>query len=225
MDLPLHDPAFWARYTFAYDEGPGFERLGDLADSIEPLDLGEDDEDVEGVEVFFDVGEGYRLVLDVCLELDLHELGVLVPGEPETASLGWDDIAHWHPHVFRWSELETICRAVDGERHPGPALALLCRFAAVFDDDDVEAAAAQVDAAHESLRPAGWTGYWPTAADWLARNDLRGQNVTWHTDDAGRRWAVQTGHNDKDLYTRRQGPKKFPHRKLARLLAVAQTAG
>src|SRR5690349_11223793 len=107
MSLPLHDPLFWARYTFAHDGEAGSERLGDLADQLDDDfgDLDEDDEDFEGVEVGFDVGGGCRLVLDVCLELDHHALGILVPGLSEPAELGWDDTAQWHPHALRWSEL------------------------------------------------------------------------------------------------------------------------
>lgn len=224
MDLPLHDPLFWARYTFAHDGEAGAERLGDLAEQLDDYlddDL-EDDEDVEGVEVTFEVGGGCRLVLDVSLELDHHELGIIVPGRAEPAELGWDDMAQWHPHALRWSELESICRAADGERHPGPALALLCRFAAVYEDDEVAAATVAVDTAYASLRPSGWAGYWPTGADWLARADLRGQNVTWHQDDAGRRWARQTGANTADLYTLRRGPGDFPHEELRLLLEQTQ---
>ncbi|GIE42918.1 hypothetical protein [Actinoplanes lobatus] len=218
MDLPLHDPLFWARYTFAYEDE---DRVGELADQIEDVELDDDDEDIEGVEVVFDVGGGCRLVLDVALELDHHSLELIVPGLTEPAELGWDDLDMWHPHALRWSELDLICRAVDPE--PGPALALLCRFAAVFEDDDVDAAAAAVDAAYASLRPEGWTGYWPNAADWLERNDLRGQAVTWHTDGQGRHWATQKDwHQKKDFYSTRQGPDKFPHDELRTLLQAAR---
>lgn len=74
-------------------------------------------------------------------------------------------------------------------------MALLCRFAAIFDDDDAEAATATVEAAYRSLHPADWTGYWPTAADWLTRVDLRGQNVTWYTNDAGHWWGRPSPHS------------------------------
>lgn len=225
MSLPLQDPLFWARYTFAYDGEPGFDRLGELAGRFEYQDLDDDDEDIEGVEVAFDVGGGYQLVLDVALELPHHELGLLGPGRSEPAELGWDDLAHWTPHVFRWDELAVICAAVDGERHPGAALALLCRFAAIFDDDDVDTAVATVDAAYLSLRPAGWAGYWPTGADWLARADLRGQNVVWYSNDAGHRWARQIGDHTADLYSTRHSPDGFPHEELRGLLAAAVTPG
>lgn len=223
MRLPLHDPLFWARYTFAHDGEAGSERLGDLAAQLADDfgDLDDEDADFTGIEVELDIGEGCRLILDVCLELDHHELGILAPGLTEPGQLGWDDLGRWHPHALRWSELESICRAVDGERHPGAALALSCRFAAIFEDDDVEAATAAVEAAYRSLRPADWTGYWPTAADWLARADLRGQNVTWYTNDAGHRWARQTGHNDADFYSIRQGSDKFPHEALRIALQAA----
>ncbi|MBU2667895.1 hypothetical protein KOI35_30730 [Actinoplanes bogorensis] len=223
MYLPLHDPLFWARYTFAHEGEAGSGRLGDLAAQLDDDfgDLDDGDADFGSIEVEFTIGAGCRLMLDFCLELDHHELGILVPGLTEPDQLGWDDLARWHPHALRWSELESLCRAVDGERHPGAALALLCRFTAIFEDDDVEAATAAVEAAYRSLRPAGWTGYWPTAADWLARADLRGQSVTWYTNGAGHWWARQTGDNDVDFCSIRQGSDRFPHEALRTALRAA----
>lgn len=57
--------------------------------------------------------------------------------------------------------------------HPGTPLVLLCRFASVHDGDEVDRILPVVRAAFESLRPAGWTGYWPDADDWLGRRDFR----------------------------------------------------
>ena len=238
MPAPLHDPVFWARYLFAHEGWPGSERLGDLADVIdEQDDLADDDEDDEGddgsepeLSVVFDVGGGHRLALELTPLLGHHSLGVLGPGETEAVELGWDDCAHWHPYALRWSELELVCRALaerDAELpHPGPALALLCRFAALFEDDDVDAAVATVEAAFASLRPDGWTGYWPSGADWLARSDFRGQGVTWHRDDAGNRWATQDLDEETDFYSTRSTPpgtdQGFPHEQLHALLAAAR---
>ncbi|WP_430789302.1 hypothetical protein [Actinoplanes sp. G11-F43] len=220
----LDEPAFWARYLFAHEDGPGADRLGDLIDELD--DDFDEDEDYE-IEVRFDAGGGHRLSLSLDPSLDSYELGILGPGEDEPAELGWDDLAHWHPFAFRWAELELICRAIavaDPSPKQGSALALLCRFAAVFEDDDVAGAVAAVDAAFASLRPAGWTGYWPAGADWLSRADLRGQGVQWHSDVAGNRWGVQSGRPTRDFYSTRSGPpgeSRFPHERLRALLDAA----
>jgi hypothetical protein len=134
------------------------------------LDEEEDEEDTT-LNVAFDVGGGHLVLLDVDTGLGRYELGVTGPGSAEWAGLGWDDLAHWHPYALRWSELDLIRRAVAVRdpllSHPGVPMALLCRFAAVFEDDDVDAAVAGVDAAYGALRPQGWDGYWPSGADWI----------------------------------------------------------
>jgi hypothetical protein len=226
----LRDPIFWARYTFAHDDGPGADRLGDLAEVLDELD-DEEDEDDTSQDVGFDVGAGHRVVLTVDNGIGYHSLGIADPGSPDTVELGWDDMAHWHPYALRWSELDLVCRAIAALDprlpHPGAPLALLCRFAAVFEDDDVDHAVATVDAAYASLRPQEWTGYWPCGADWLARADFRGENVTWRRDDDGNLWAHQDADHGTDFYSTRIGPADgadhFPHARLRALLTAAAT--
>jgi hypothetical protein len=115
--------------------------------------------------------------------------------------------------------------------HPAAPIALLCRFAAVFDDDDVNRAVASIDAAYAALRPQTWNGYWPTGADCLQRADFRGQNVVWHRDEAGNMWADQDDDHDADFYSTRTSPPaqtggQFPHAQLRTLLtAAASTTG
>ncbi|MCW3820623.1 hypothetical protein ONA91_39945 [Micromonospora sp. DR5-3] len=69
-------------------------------------------------------------------------------------------------------------------------------------DDAVD----MVEAAFASLRPDGWTGYWPIGADWLDRSDLRGQNVTWQRDEDGYRWAAPGLDDMRDFYSARIYP-------------------
>lgn len=231
-----HDPVFWARYQFANDDGPGADRLGDLADllaeqddDLDDDDLDDDDTDDEPeLTAVFDVGGGHRLVLELSPILGYHNLGIQGPDDAEDACLGWDDQAHWHPYALRWPELDLICRALAARDpllpHPGPALALLARFAAVFDDDDDAQAEASVEAAFGSLRPDGWHGYWPRAADWLARADFRGEGVVWHHDESGHRWAHQPDGHESSFYSVRTTPPgggDFPHDRLRALLAAA----
>lgn len=120
---------------------------------------------------------------------DSYELGIRTPTSEGVRSIGWDDMAHWHPFAFRWQELDLISRAVAAldprMPHPGSALVLLCRFVSVHDNDDVEQTTSTMHAAFESLRPAGWAGHWPNVTDWLARRDFRGRGVSWTYDQWG----------------------------------------
>ncbi|MEU5942396.1 hypothetical protein ABZ807_25170 [Micromonospora sp. NPDC047548] len=226
----LHDPVFWARYTFAAEDGPGADRLGALEDLLDDDD--DDDEQDTALDVAFDVGGGHRVLLGVDTRLGAYEFGITGPDSAEPAELGWDDLAHWHPYALRWSELDLICQAIavrDPQlTHPGVPMTLLCRFTAVFDDDDVDRAVASVNAAYAALRPPDWDGYWPSGADWLERADFRGQKVVWRHDEAGNAWAEQDDDHDTDFYSTRVTPptetgEHFPHTRLRTLLAAAET--
>jgi hypothetical protein len=225
----LHDPVFWARYTFAHEDGPGADRLGDIKDLFDDDEDEDWDADDTALDVEFDVGGGYRILLTVDSQIDFYSLGIVVPDSADAADLGWDDLAQWHPYALRWFELDLICRAIaalDPQlAHPRAPLALLCRFAAVFEDDDVDQAVAAVDAAYVSLRPQQWDGYWPRGTDWLARADFRGENVVWQRDQLGNLWARQEGDHEADFYSTRvepvAGAEYFPYARLRALLAAA----
>jgi hypothetical protein len=83
-------------------------------------------------------------VLDAHLDLEvtsiLSQLSLLMPGAPP-AELGWDDGAHWHPHVFRWIELTALVEHTTSRPpwndFPDLALALLHRFSVGTTDADV----------------------------------------------------------------------------------------
>ncbi|MFD2765779.1 hypothetical protein [Micromonospora eburnea] len=194
----------------------------------------DDDEDEDcadsSLDVAFEVGAGHHVVLSIDVSLDSYSLMITTPDLSEPAELGWDDLAHWHPYALRWSELDLICRAIAARDpqlpHSGVPLALLCRFAAVFDDDDVDQAVATVDAAYAALRPARWEGYWPRGTDWLDRADFRGQHVIWRRDEAGNLWAQQDDRDDEPFYSTRLGPdtgtgEGFPHVPLRAVLNAA----
>ncbi|MFI7080632.1 hypothetical protein ACIBO1_25340 [Micromonospora sp. NPDC049903] len=223
----LHSPSFWARYTFAHADGAGADRLGDLLDDDLDAEPDDDDGEDDDPDAEFEVGDGCRLLLTADVGIDFHSLEIVVPGSAKPAELGWDDLAHWHPYALRWSELDLICRAIaaldPGYSHPGAPLALLCRYAAVFADDDVDAAVAAVEAAYASLRPPEWDGYWPRGTDWLQGADFRGQGVVWQSDEDGNRWAAQEDGQKRDFYSTRGAPATggFPHAELRTLLAAA----
>lgn len=91
---------------------------------------------------------------------DLSSLSLDLKIGSESHQLGWDDQAHWHPHVLRWDELDLICRAIARREpelpHPGLPLLLLHRFAPICgerggEDDDADFASSLLDAAWRRL--------------------------------------------------------------------------
>jgi hypothetical protein len=86
-------------------------------------------------------------------------------------------------------------------------MALLCRFAAVHRDDNVDRAVAIVQAAFDSLRPPRITEYWPDSVNmWLRRNDARDFGLTWHTDAAGNHYVTADEATQYGYYTMRLEP-------------------
>ncbi|MBB5960027.1 hypothetical protein FHS29_006649 [Saccharothrix tamanrassetensis] len=166
-ELRLDDPRFWAMYFFESDD---------------------DYLDEEEVVVCFPVGAGHSVELSV--SDGYFDVGVRPPGAEEAVSVGWDDEAHFHPHLFRWDELDLVCRAaalVDPSlRHPGPALALLGRFLVISGYDDVDVIGGMLHAAFTGLRPGGAAGFWPEARKHgVERSDFRREGVVWHRDVDG----------------------------------------
>nr|BFE32315.1 hypothetical protein GCM10010200_045660 [Actinomadura rugatobispora] len=161
----MAEPGFWSAYLFE-DDAPDFE-------------------EEEPCRAEFDVGDGHALVLDVDLAYGAFELAVAVPGTAEPIQVGWDDQAHFHPHVMRWSELDLLARAAalrDAElRHPGPFLALLARFAVLDEQDDPDAMAPLVDGAFHLVRPGTVSGLRPETREWYELRDLRGTGLLWTT--------------------------------------------
>lgn len=84
-------------------------------------------------------------VLDSHLELHVtsksSDLSLVTPGS-NPAQLGWDDEAHFHPHIFRWVELKAMADHIVSREpwngHGELALALLHRFALGTTDEEVE---------------------------------------------------------------------------------------
>lgn len=198
LNAYLQDPAFWPRFFFAEE---AYQSLAedDLWRSCEEL-LAE-----------FPVGGGHVVKLETDLRRGSFELGLLPPGSEKPLSLGWDDQAQWHPHVFRWEELDLLCRAaalIDPRlRHPGPALALLWRFAVIGDHDNLDQITPLLDAAFTTLRPNSLAAHtrWPSASSQFWTQDLRDAGVVWFCDERGN-WSVAQ-HQDRfyrrSLYSRR----------------------
>lgn len=207
----FHELAFWKTFFF----------------------IEEDNERVEIPEVVVDfpVGGGCHVVLDIKGQYDSYELGIRTPSSDGIRCVGWDDLANWHPYAFRWSELDLVCRAASAldpaMPHPGPAMVLLCRFASVHDDDDIDTIASTLQAAFDSLRPNGWEGAWLTFDDWLGRRDFRGRGVVWSRDESGNLYTSHDHEDDRPFYTMRgepsDDPDAFPHDQWRALLAAAHT--
>jgi hypothetical protein len=178
------------------------------------------------------VGGGYQVVLDLQGDVGCYQLGIRTPASDRVRRIGWDDQAHPTPFALWWSELILISRAVAKlDRlmwHPGLTLVLLCRFTSVQDDDDVDQIEFILDKAFESLRPAGWTGYWPNVDDWFSGKDFRGCGVTWTRDQSGNLYASQDLDSGRIRawfhsmrYQPKDDPESFPHEEFRNLLLAA----
>ncbi|WP_329572991.1 hypothetical protein [Streptomyces sp. NBC_01361] len=211
----IAEPDFWPVYLFD-DDAP------DVYD--------EDAEDQESHVARFQLGGGFALVLDLTLALEYVDLALAAPGLPEPVTVGWDDQAHFHPHVMPWPELDLLCRTValhDPElRHPGPMLALLCRFAFLAEGDDLDRVTPLVDAAFGLMRPGdgeGEGGVRAETRDWFELRDLRGTGVVWTSRADGHRAVDQHSDDGLPLYSlRAPDSEDFPFAAWSALLAHAR---
>jgi hypothetical protein len=224
----MAEPDFWPRYLFDDDA----LEAGGFADEL----CGE--EDVHRAE--FGLGGGLALVLETDLTGRAHDLALRAPDLPEAVQLGWDDEAHFHPHVMRWAELDLLARAValhDPDlRHPGPALALLARFVFLDEQDDPDTITPLMDAAFRLLRPAPAfgpgpapdptpdDGVRPEVRDWFELRDLRGGGLEWTVDEAGHPAVDQPLRaGGAPLYSlRTPGSEEFPFAAWSGLLGRAE---
>ncbi|GAA4988352.1 hypothetical protein [Kitasatospora paranensis] len=232
--MPLPDPLtarmaqpdFWPLYAFD-DDAAGADEFSDASAQEEDE---EDEEDTHRAE--FGLGGGLALVLDIDLTGRAHDLALRAPGLPEPVQLGWDDEAHFQPHVMRWAELELLARAValhDPDlRHPGPVLALLARFVVLDEQADPDAFTPPMDAAFRLLRPETGRGtdrnVRPEVRDWFELRDLRGTGLEWTVDAAGHHAVDQPlDARGAPLYsTRTPGSEEFPFAAWSALLDRAE---
>jgi len=191
---PFSDPEFWTACFFD-------EYAGDLPGACAESDDedAEDDEspyDDDGPLITCDLGAGYALLLSgsrygVSLQL-AH------PGAEEPVELGWDDLAHWHPHALRWSEVDLVCRAAaldDADAsYPGPYLALLSRFGPVCSEADAAAGIPLLREAFAHL--PGLDSYQRTA--YAARGDIRAFGVEWKQHHETGWWYPEQGGFSED---------------------------
>lgn len=203
----MADPDFWQAYLFEADAP-----------------------ETEGsYQARFEVGAGFALTLDVNLAHCSFDLALVAPDLPKPAELGWDDLAHFHPHVLRWAELDLLARACalqDPElRHPGLVVALLMRFVVLDDQDDLDAITPMVDAAFRSVRPREGDGVRAETRNWFETRDLRGTGLRWTRRPDGHEAVMQSDAQVLlPLYSLRTPESTdFPFPEWAALLAQAES--
>lgn len=209
----MAEPDFWPLYLFD-DDAP------DVYD--------ESAEEQESHTARFQMGGGFALVLEMTLALEHVDLALAAPGLPAPVEVGWDDLAHFHPHVMPWPELDLLCRAValhdPGLRHPGPMLALLCRFAFLAEGDDLDRVTPLVDAAFGVVRPGDGEGaVRAETRDWFDLRDLRGTGIAWTSRADGHPAVGQHRDDGLPLYSlRTPDSADFPFAEWSALLAQAR---
>lgn len=165
----------------------------------------------------------YRLSLTVTCSFDQMRLSLGHPSLPEPGLLGLDDPAQWYPYVFRWPEIDALCRSLAARDadlpYPGWPLLMLCRFAPVTAQDDRAVPRRTVGDAWRS------TGHLSEAevdrffADCLDRSN---DEVAW-TWQAGAGWLCEGF--DAYSFRNRDNLDRFPFARLNDLLAQVDAAG
>jgi len=193
----LRDPDFWARY-FWDESGPEIEIPGG------------------NVDIDFARVDGYALRFHLSDNIGSMALSLVHPGTGEPVELGWDDQAHWHPHVLRWEELDLVSRFMSRAdpdfAHPGLTLLLLCRFAPICVND-----------APDTVQPL-------LGEAWRSLGILKDEQIQGHMEFVDRRqdgfcwrqgplgWTIdndQGGPNAADVYSLRNAENpEFPHEPL-----------
>lgn len=162
--------------------------LDEYASDVPGGDRADREEEYDDFEAEYDLGDGY--VFRVASGFYGSSLSLRHPGATDPVELGWDDLAHWHPHALRWSEVDLICRATaladPDASYPGPYLALLGRFAPLCTDADAAIAVPLLREAFAAL--PGLDPYQRRA--YAAHGDIRAFGVDWLQDDETGWWYL-----------------------------------
>jgi len=199
----LQTPRFWTDYLHFTD--PEWPAASSLRWDV-PLDLGA----AVGLELAIDYGTAGATLL-------IRDFGEdTVPVE-----VAWDDQAHWHPHVFRWPEIDAVCHRIASRNadypHPGTPLLLLYRFAPLCSEPEYQR--------YHPLLEAAWRKLGLFTSDeiesFIDRVDFRNQGVQWrHNDTLG--WTVEQvdPRAEREVYSLRvPGNTEFPFKRWNSLMS------
>jgi hypothetical protein len=203
---------FWARWFWFREDGHAYAELTNYQQPVPPRDRHLLGDTFPMCRLDFLVAGGRGLRLEFGVDLGYFQFELLRPGA-KPVQLGWDDQAHWHPHVLRWEELDFVCRCVtladDRLTHPGLALLLLHRFTPITDGEDAGAVLALLRSAWRSVGVRDGR----TIDRLVRRMDARGEGFDWQLDEK-RGWTLRQDDwmsHDRGLYTlRSKGYRKFP---------------
>ncbi|MVU78830.1 hypothetical protein GPX89_16450 [Nocardia sp. ET3-3] len=159
-----------------------------LDEAAEEMPGNDDDreEEYDELEAEYDLGEGYEF--RVGAGSYGAALSLVHPDAERPVELGWDDLACWHPHALRWSEVDLICRAAaladPDAPYPGPHLIMLGRFAPICTDDDARIAIPLLREAFDAV--PGLDAYQRRA--YSSHADIRPWGADWFRDDETGWW-------------------------------------
>lgn len=208
----LQSPRFWKDFFWMTEGEPHSFRSDPPYPQLAKFKLG------------LPICDGYGLSLSFDHNLITFSLDFIAPNE-DPVNIAFDDQAHWHPHVLRWSELETICRAIalhDSElSHPGWVVLLLYRFAPICVNDDIEAITATLEAAWRRI--GGLSDNDITT--FIERMDARDADFRWREDESVG-WVIEQDDDSrawKGLYTLRSADnEKFPFTEWSQMIEAAR---
>jgi hypothetical protein len=169
------------------------------------------------------LSDGGRLSLSIDEMLCSFSLEFAGPGRAPV-EIAWDDQAHWHPHVLRWTELDAICRvaALQDAKcpHPGVLLLLLCRFAPICVGDEIEWIVPTLEQAWRALQLFSDN----EIREFIERLDARDAGFTWRQQASGN-WCLtqekDMRNSEKGLYTLRSPENtEFPFSEWERIIAA-----
>jgi hypothetical protein len=156
-------------------------------------------------QIDFRLGGPYKLSLNIGSYLGDMRLDFR-SADAWAREIGYDDQAHWFHHGLRWTELETISKAVatcdPTMPHPGPVLLLLYRFAPICKADDQEHVVGMLYHAWKRL------GLFSDREirRFIERKDCTKSDLTWHFDGEHEYWWIAWGEDPRKArgtYTRR----------------------
>jgi hypothetical protein len=226
--IPVFQRAeFWLNYFWIIETGEEFPELANHSQTI-PADekRGHAAIDVQSCHLDFAAGRGHGLAVRFDTALAMSTLFLRSEGGG-LAELGFDDQAHWHPHVLRVEELDWICRCAAlsdfNLPHPGIPLLLLHRFAPICTDGDFGFLSPMLKEAWRSL--GGMSEYDVEAL--LNRADLRRGEFHWNRSHEGD-WTIHQDENPQlqvGLYSLRVAENgEFPFSQLRTLVYETEAA-